>query len=52
MPTLDSRHDPIEKNVISNEPLEITFFILSYFFSFCLFPWIDLLIRRYDFDLL
>ena len=26
MPTLDFRHDPIEKNVISNEPLEITFF--------------------------
>lgn len=26
MPTLDFRHDPIEKNVILNEPLEITFF--------------------------
>jgi hypothetical protein len=26
MPTLDFRHNPIEKNVISNEPLEITFF--------------------------
>lgn len=26
MPTLDFRHDPIGKNVISNEPLEITFF--------------------------
>lgn len=26
MPTLDFRHDPIEKNVISNGPLEITFF--------------------------
>lgn len=26
MPTLDFRHDPIEKTVISNEPLEITVF--------------------------
>lgn len=26
MPTLDFRHDPTEKTVISNEPLEITFF--------------------------
>ena len=29
MPTLDFRHDPIEKNVISNEPLEITFFSIG-----------------------
>lgn len=29
MPTLDFRHDPIEKTVISNEPLGITVFYFT-----------------------